>query len=250
MLKDWIEVKTYLKDQIDSSEDSPSELMGKAGLSKDSYYKLFAPERLSSPMRKSTVHGIAAALSLDVSYEYGIPQFIREDTNFESIPISNAREALETLLLWEGPIESIAEKSKVPVEDILNILNSTSKHPDIPLDFLLKISTSLKMKLTVWENGFVSFDHTNSDKIDKPWLVPLLWHEGIAGVIHEIVDEGLQELVGGSSSEFHKITESEITELARIAENRQSNGSLNQWVSILYSIRSLDTIDQNEGDVT
>jgi hypothetical protein len=75
MFTKWIDVKCYLKDRIDSSGKPPSQVMKEAGLSTDSYYKLFESGRYSSPMRGSTVHGLASVLFLDVRYENGIPQF-------------------------------------------------------------------------------------------------------------------------------------------------------------------------------
>ena len=79
MNKSWKDVKEKLKALIEAEQISDNEVIRKAGLSRNTYYKLFTPDREYSTMRKSTVFALAKVLHQHVKYLNEIPQFSNID---------------------------------------------------------------------------------------------------------------------------------------------------------------------------
>jgi len=71
----WRDVKNDLELFINLSAKTPFAIFGEAGLTRDAYYKSFSRDKKDSPMRKSSIIGLAEALSLTVQYRDGIPYF-------------------------------------------------------------------------------------------------------------------------------------------------------------------------------
>ena len=151
MFTKWSEVKRFLHSQIDAEQTTQFEIIRLAGLSRNSYYKIFGSDRANTPMQRKSVYGLAKALDLHVQYEDGIPQF---ESN--------------------GPTY-----------------------------------------------GFSDDENDGSGKV-------------------EFSDKGLGELLNTSNREKYDISPYESMELATIADSRNSDGTVAQWLAILYSIRNLD----------
>jgi hypothetical protein len=244
MLKDWYEVKKYLKDRIDSEQGSQFAVIEKAGLSRDSYYKLFAPEREKSPMRKSTVMGLAKALRIEVVYEYGIPQFTRKVTTKSSIFAVNARDGLEYAIRLGGSIETIAEKSKIRLEVLQSVLEPTNYDTEVSVHLFSKIAKAIDRVLIVYDNGFIDFEEYGYGGPEppegEPVMAPRWWHDEELDQLDDVTDIGLIELIDQDNRKKYEISDSEAIELSQLSRSRQSDGTLTQWVSILFALRALD----------
>ena len=240
----WKEVKAYLKERIDSSSISPSEITGKSGLSKDSYYTIFATGREDSPMRKSTVYGLATALNLSVTYTNKFPQFSEMNLiESNNVPIHFAREALQMAIKEFGDVEGLAEKILIPVSYLNEILSpNASKQMQISRDLFVTIGYFISKKLTIDPTGkleYVSPEPYTMEKMLEHLVDPETMTFDFTGW-EDIKDSGLQELFDEKNINKYDITIGERMEMSKISIRRKSDTTVDHWVSILYTLRSLN----------
>ncbi len=240
----WKEVKTYLKERIDSSSISPSEIVRKSGLSKDSYYTIFAHGRENSPMRKSTVYGLAVALNLSVEYTKNFPQF--SDLNLSqhnNVPIQYAREALQVAIEEFGDTEDLAKQIGVPVSLLNEILSpNATKQMQISRTLFVSIGYVIGRKLIIDPSGkleYVSPEAYTKAKFFQHLVDPNKLEFDFT-VRENIKDSGLLELFSEKNIEKYDVTIGERIELSQISIRRKSDTTLDHWVSILYTLRSLN----------
>ena len=241
----WKEVKAYLKERIDSSSISPSEITGKSGLSKDSYYTIFATGREDSPMRKSTVYGLATALNLSVTYTNKFPQFSEMNlSEFNNVPIHYAREALQMALNEFGDIEGLADGIGLPVSYLNEILSpNASKQMQISRDLFVTIGYVINKKLIIDPTGkleYVSPEPFTMEKMLEHLVDPENMGFDFTVRSEDVKDSGLQELFNEKNIEKYDITIGDRIELSKISIRRKSDTTLDHWVSILYTLRSLN----------
>ena len=241
----WKEVKAYLKERIDSSSISPSEITGKSGLSKDSYYTIFATGREDSPMRKSTVYGLATALNLSVTYTNKFPQFSEMNLiESNNVPIHFAREALQMAIKEFGDVEGLAEKILIPVSYLNEILSpNASKQMQISRDLFVTIGYFISKKLTIDPTGkleYVSPEPFTMEKMLEHLVDPENMGFDFTVRSEDVKDSGLQELFNEKNIEKYDITIGDRIELSKISIRRKSDTTLDHWVSILYTLRSLN----------
>ncbi len=245
MNKSWSDVKKYLKAQIDVSPMSGIQIIENSGLSRDAYYKIFAPGREDAPMRKSTVYGLSKTLKLDVEYVDGLPQFSNIQDTDNAIPIQNALEALHEVIEVAGGIEELSKKSHISIS-LLNTLISASEDDarKVPLNFLVRLGAVNGLSLQIDERGKACY----SRGVEEHIYIPL--NDEIEGDLHldafldyyhypKVVDPGLSKLFEDINIDKHQISESEKKELFLIATLRHSQSTMDHWISILYTIRDL-----------
>jgi len=252
MPNSWKEFKRHLKSLIDGEPLSNYKVIQRAGLSRDAYYKLFSPDRENSAMRKSTVYSLAATLKQSVEYVNGIPQF--SDFIFE-FPISLAQSALNIAVAEAGGVKELAEKVKLPVGQ-LNILlstNDTSTEGTVSRSFLVKVGSLIGRVLVVDSSGVPTYlSETDSndyllkyedlETVNKK-LAPIQELSTIVEIddLETIPDKGLQELLKSNNVNKYTISAKEQMELSLICRLRKSQSSMENWISILFALRTLGT---------
>ncbi len=243
----WKEVKKYLKDRIDSEPISPSEIIGKSGLSRDSYYRIFASGRENSPMRRSTVYGLAVALNLSVEYANKYPQF--SDLNistYNNVPIHFAREALQVAVDDVGDTNRLADLIGVTASLLDEILSpSAVKQIQVSRTLFVRIGSAIGRRLLIDPSGKLEYLPKDESITNAENEVSYLPHSTKHlpydfNVLADIVDSGLRELFEPRNIKKHGITDGERFELSLISWRRKSNTSMDHWVSILYTLRSLN----------
>ena len=238
MNNSWKEVKAYLKERLDSSPLTPTEIIGLSGLSKDSYYTIFAPGRENSSMRKSTVKGLCNALNLTVEYKDRFPQFSDPEPGERNyVLMKHAQEALQAVMK-EVPKERIAVAMGIPLKVLRTILSGDPGMPmQLPLSMFRELAFQLKSNLVIFESGRIEIHSPTS--FEGKHIVPID-KGGSDSAIRNINDVGLQELLSEDNIAKYDISDGECKELANISINRNSSTTLDHWVSILYTLRSLN----------
>jgi len=246
-VRDWEIVKDELKAYLDANPRSKFEIIEKAGLSKDAYYKLFSENRKKSPMRRATVEGLAKALNLSCMYPHGgIPSFDAEEPLTESLKQANTKDAIKYAIDIVGSIELLSEKTDIPVDYLQNWAESDNPEMSISIEALHKIANSINRTLIVFGDNAISLvDTLGGDpemqpsivRIDLSTLAPVNSY-----YTPQILDRGLQELISYENRKKHEITDQEIKALSHIQDSRETDGTISQWINILYAIRGLNSI--------
>ncbi len=245
--RSWNDVKGELKSYLEADPRSKFEIIEKAGLSKDAYYKLFAPERSGSPMRRGTVEGLAKALNLTCMYPHGgMPSFGTEELLTQSLHTANTKETIQYAINIVGNIELLAEKTEIRASELSSYLEPDKQDKPISIQTLNKIAQAINRTLIVFGDNSISlvdefgYDPNNQPtivRVDLSTLAPV-----DRNYTPQIYDNGLFELIHHDIRKKHDITEQEIKVLAHIQNDLETNGTLSQWVNILYAIRGLNPI--------
>ncbi len=233
LIKSWKEVKKYLNDLIEAQPVSNFEVVARSGLSRDSYYKIFSPEREDSPMRSTTVYGLANALDLSVEYVDNFPQFEQKGKG-DSLRISrkHAHEAFEKAVEIAGSIEYLSELTDIPLDTLKELAMPIAiMRGGISRILFLRMGMALGRAILLHPNGKIEFI---SDDIKENILA------GYSAPEIQASDVGLLQLLEEENTIEYKISESEIIELTMISQNRKSQTTIEQWISILYTLRALE----------
>ncbi len=249
MLESWKEVKEYLKKCIESVPGSQFDVIKRAGLSRDTYYKLFSPERANAPMRKATVNGLADALSLGVYYEDGFPQFsaLNRDDSGIVTSVAHAQEAIKKVLDTGASLEYLASFSKIPIEELEQIMSAPNYSRTVPFRYLAFIAGAIGQDARIDPSGtgkiIIEPSRRNqfSLEINESTLnnVKLLNPFDDKGKIRTS-DSGLLQLMEYENRRKHEIIDAEALELLAIAQRRNTQTTIDHWISILYALRALD----------
>ena len=219
MHKSWNEFKIYLKALIDAEPISNYEVISRAGLSRDAYYKLFAPEREDSSMRKGTVYGLAEALDYSVNYVNSIPQFVQKLARSKNITANYVQSSIQSAVRITGSLETFSRLSNINI---------------FQLKDLMKLSPETVI-------GISSLDQVNKaiGKLDQDMTsqVSKITSEGH---LSDITDHGLLQLINPDNIRKYNISDTERIELTMIAYNRNSQTTLEHWVSVLFTLRALE----------
>lgn len=218
----------------------------RAGLSRNSYYKIFAPDRQKSPMRKSTVYSLADVLNQQVQYVEGFPQFTINQESGDFIPLHLAREAIQHLITVAGSVEELSNRTKVPIELFWDLISpdASDTRPVSEL-FLMKMGAYNGLSLRIDPSGNAEYINKTEkpsfvfeeDRFDESKLIEdFLDYNGYP----KPADSGLHELFEEINIDKYQISESERQELFLIATIRNSDSTLERWVSILFNLRALD----------
>ena len=246
-VRTWKIVKNELKNFLDSDPRSNLEIIGKAGLSKDAYYKLFKGDRLDSPMRRATVEGLARALNLTCMFPHGgLPSFTTKELLTDSLNTANVKEAIEYAINIAGSIDQLAELTDIPSDELTGYIQSDDPSKPISILILHKIALAIDRTLIVFGDESISLvDDLGHDpkmqptlvKIDLSTLAPVNTH-----YTPQILDKGLFKLMDNDIRLKHDITNDEIKVLSHIQDSRETDGTVDQWINILYAIRGLNSI--------
>jgi hypothetical protein len=260
-VRSWEDVKSELKLYLEADPRSKFEVIEKAGLSRDAYYKLFpvkkadeskqqADERkrkAKAPMRRGTVEGLANALNLTCMYPHGgLPSFSTKELLTLSLNAANTKDAVKYAINIAGSIESLAEKSNIPATELLHIMESESQTTSISIKTLHMIAHAINRTLIVFGDDSISLvDDLGHDPKMQPTLVRIDLAT-LAPVNRnytpQILDNGLFKLMDNDIRLKHDITNDEIKVLSHIQDSGETNGTVEQWINILYAIRSLNSI--------
>lgn len=221
MDKSWKEIKTYLQICIDSQRETRAAIIRRAGLSKDSYFKIFRDDRLDKPMRKATVNRLARALNLVVvEYINGLPQiYSRTELEREKhyANIFSAQDLIEHALA-AMEFSDLSALTGISVSSLKSIYENVSGDITVDDETLKNIDSVIKGEIHLDEDGnfvrWVAKDET----------------------IH---DQGLRLLLTEENRNKHGITDMEEHELVLIDAGRKSCSTLESWISVLYSLRAL-----------
>ncbi len=244
----WIEVKNYLKECIELQPVSQFEIIKQSGLSRDAYYKIFGEGRENSPMRKATVYGLAKALSLSVKYIDKLPQFSVIKRSVDFLPLDLARDALQQAVAIAGGVDELSNLTNMPTSLFEGLLSSGSEYTQtVPKSFLIKVGASIRH--TVQYDSAGKPEYTMSQESDDrrddnykvendPNLETFLEYHNYPIV----TDIGLQQLFEDINVEKYVISDLERKELFLISLFRDSQTTIEHWISILHTLRSLSTL--------
>jgi hypothetical protein len=224
MNSSWKDVKQNLKDLIEADQISDHEAIRKAGLSRSTYYQLFDPDRVESPMHKSTVFALAKVLNHHVKYVDGIPQFTQMLARPSRISAKHVHESIDKAVEITGSLAKFSRLSGMDI-DQLNTLMDLSPNTIIDISSLDLIDSAIdRLDLKRISKGPMKSPEVNIGKVDE----------------NIISDNGLLQLLTGENLTKHNISESERSELLMISQNRNTQTTIEHWVSILYTLRALD----------
>lgn len=248
MLKSWKEVKNFLKECIESEPSSQSEVIKRAGLSRDTYYKLFAPGRAEAPMRKATVHGLADALFLSVRYENGFPQFstLNRDSKGFVTSVAHAQEVIKHALDVGADMEYLAKFCKIPIEELEQIMSASNFSKTIPVRYIQYIALAIGKRAVLHPSGKITIEPSKVVEISPEIDDSTRRHVRLMRKFRErdekgTSDSGLLELMDNKNRNKHMISDAEAIELISIANRRNTQTTLEHWISILYTLRGLDS---------
>ena len=245
--RDWKIVKKELKNYLDSDPRSNLEIIGKAGLSKDAYYKLFKTDRLKKPMRRATVEGLAKALNLTCMYPHGgFPSFDTKELLTDSLNTANVKEAINYAINIAGSIDQLAELADIPSDELSGYIQPDEPGMKISIQILHKIALAIDRTLIVFGDASISLvDDLGHNPDMQPTLVRIDLSTLAPVNINytpQILDKGLFKLMDNDIRKKHDITNDEIKVLSHIQDSRETDGSVDQWINILYAIRGLNSI--------
>jgi len=247
-IKQWKDVKTQLKILLEDDDRSHLAIFKDAGLSTDTYYKLMDDDRDNKPMRKATIEGLAKALNIECTYHNGFPFFGTININFKTKNGKTVREIVKRAIEHAEYVRFLSQETGISDAELENIINSDSKFKTISLKDFRKIVNSIGLNLSIWSDNTIALMDSKAqvteldlffqDRTNPSELNP---EENLL-VVPGISDKGLLELIEPNNLLKHAITVHEIKELASIHRSRNSNGTIDQWITILYVNRSLDTL--------
>jgi hypothetical protein len=245
-IKQWKDVKTQLKILLEDDDRSHLAIFKDAGLSTDTYYKLMDDDRDNKPMRKATIQGLAKALNIECTFHNGFPFFGTINIHLKTKNGPTVREIVELAIKHAEYVHFLSLDTGIPDSELNSIINSDSKFKTISLKDFRKIVNYVGLNLSIWSDNSIVL----MDKAAQVTELDLFFQERSNLPKHNpedildapgISDKGLLELIEPNNREKHNITEHEIKELASIHRSRNSKGTIDQWVTILYVNRSLDT---------
>jgi len=240
-IKTWANVRQQLVDIIELSETSPIKVFQDAGLSRDTYYKTFNPKRAKSPMRETSVKGIARALNLSLAYIDYFPYFgyVSPQARKGLSILEIAKQAIDNT----AGIEQLARDSSIPMEELYNILEPSGPKLAIPISYFCMLMEALNLNISNYSDNSIGvidgsreisrFDqYLEKDILALP-ITELDTHSA------DVTDRGLLELLTPQNRLKHSITGQEIEELTFLHLSRISDATISHWITVLYSIRGL-----------
>jgi len=245
-IKQWKDVKTQLKILLEDDDRSHLTIFKDAGLSTDTYYKLMDDNRENKPMRKATIVGLAKALNIECTFHNGFPFFGTINIYLKTKNGPTVRGIVERAIKHAEYVHFLAQETDIQDSVLESIINSDSEFKTISLKDFRKIVNYIGLSLSIWSDNTIALMDTKAQVTE----LDLFLHErsNLSKQIPEdnldapgISDKGLLELIEPDNRLKHAITEHEIKELANIHRSRNSKGTLDQWITILYVNRSLDT---------
>ena len=240
-IKTWANVRQQLIDILELSGASPNKVFQDAGLSRDSYYKTFNPNRAKAPMREASVKGIARALNLPVTYIDNFPYF-----GYVSPNPRNGLSILEIAKLAvdnTNNVELLARNSSIPLVELLNILEPSGSKLAIPISYFCMLMEALKLNLSNYRDNSIGVIDSSGEisrfdqYLEKDILAIPITEVETHSV--DVSDPGLLELLTPQNRLKHSITSQEIEELTFLHLSRISDATISHWVTILYAIRGL-----------
>jgi hypothetical protein len=230
MLKSWKEVKKYLLKEIERAGKSEFTVVKDAGLTRDSYYKIFAFDRWERPMRKATVYGFGRALGYRVRYQAGIPQFsiIGKNESGENVTSKYfAREALKSAIRLAGSIDELARLTSIEKDLFNEILSDSNDDSDVSTSVFVKIASELHAGLLIHRSGEIFIKKAGFDVTAQ-----------------DALDEGLEDLIANKQNRaIHSISDIEAELMLEIYRKLGTQATIDQWISVLYSLRGLEKVE-------
>lgn len=237
-------MKQQLRVLIESEQIADFEIFRRAGLSRSTYYQLLDPARENSPIRKTTTHALAQILHQDVQFIDGIPQFSPKLARSKNISAKYVQKAIRNAVELTGSLEKFSRLSDINIFQLKAILELSS-------DTIISISSLDQIEIAIdrldmerlpggGENNRVSkFESNKSEqsKHSEPESKGLVLG---SEELTDIADVGLQQLFKDENIDKYKIAECEVAELSMISLGRNSQTTLEHWVSILYTLRALE----------
>ncbi len=244
MLESWKEVKQFLKNLIEAQQISDHEVIRRAGLSRSTYYQLFDPARENSPMRQATVFALAKVLYQGVKYIDGIPQFSPILARSKNITAEYVQKAITDAIHTVGSIEKLSRLADLNIFQMQTLLN-LSPNTVIDMSTLDQVSIAIeKLDLDRISEGSKSSLKTN---FEEGHPVGSNVSEGDTGIkvlkhdeLENVSDHGLLQLITEENLKKYNISDTERSELSMISQNRNSQTTIEHWVSILYALRALE----------
>jgi hypothetical protein len=240
-VRTWTDVKRQLKEHLDADTRSNFVIFLDAGLTKDAYYKTFDKYRSGSKMREVTVYKLAESLNIAVTYIDDFPYFgnvLIKSKSGESIA-ELTRRAIDRA----GDIEILSQMSEILILELSSIVSQSSKRTALSVDQFHRILKTTQLEVTAdSDNTIVVLD--GKEEVSR--IEPVVFSSSQARVYHgisskgEMYDSGLLELVDPENRAKHSITQEEIRELTLIQNSRNSDGTVDQWINVLYAIRGLN----------
>lgn len=244
MHKSWQEVKKHLKQLIEAEPISELAVIKKAGLSRNSYYKIFAADRKNSPMRKATVYALAKGLRHQTEYVDGFPQFSPILAQSSHSAARYVNEAIKYGTFLSGSLWQFSKKSGIDESHLLKIMDASA---EVQIDILILEALENAIKQLDLERALQERD---SSTVAIPELAKdgQTYHsETTLGEIFQntdklitISDTGLLQLLTDENISKYNISDTERTELSMISQNRNSQTTIEHWISILFALRALD----------
>ena len=242
--KSWQEVKKHLKQLIEAEPISELAVINKAGLSRNSYYKIFAVDRKDSPMRKATVSALAKVLRHQTKYVDGFPQFSPIPALSPYTAAQYVKDAIKNGTNLTGSLWQFSQNSGIDESHLLKIMDASAEvQIDILiLDALENAIAQLDLKRALKERDSSTIAIPEMAKDGQPYH-----SETTLGEIFQnsdklitISDTGLLQLITDENIIKYNISDTERTELSMISHNRNSQTTLEHWVSVLFTLRALE----------
>jgi len=244
MNSSWKEVKQKLKDLIEASQISDHEAIRKAGLSRSTYYQLFDPDRVDSPMHKSTVFALAKALNHHAKYVDGIPRFSPILALQPYAAAKYVQDAINVGVALTGSLWQLSQKSKIDISHLRTIMDAPpGAQIDIAalnaLDNVIN-QIDLEKDLKARESSPVANPEMAKDRQTNHSVAASGGLVQNSDKLNTISDTGLRQLITEENLKKYNISDTERSELSMISHNRNSQTTLEHWVSVLFTLRALE----------
>jgi hypothetical protein len=244
-IRTWDNAKRQLEDIVKADQRPKSTIFSKAGLSRAAYYKTFSyGDESASKMRKSSIEGLAKTLNVSYTIFGGLPYF--GNILLQSQSGKSVKEIVNGAIDNAGSIELLAEKTGIQLIELISIIEPGSLRTSISVHIFHKLVQAAELTALSYSDNSIGIFKSEKE-ISR--IEPALFKGGHGLTIDTekikdqgIADEGLSELLNPDNRKKHAITQQELNELFLIQESRDSNGSVQQWLNILYSIRGLNLI--------
>ena len=244
-IRTWDNAKRQLENLIKADQRPKSTIFSKAGLSRAAYYKTFSyGDEPASKMRKSSIEGLAKTLNVSYTFFGNLPYF--GNVLLKSKSGASVKEIVNTAIDNAGSVELLAERTGIQLIELISITEPGSLRTSISVHLFHKIVLAAELIALAYSDNSIGI-FVGDKEISR--IEPALFKGGQTLTIDTdeinlqgIADQGLSELLTPKYCKKHSITQQELNELFLIQESRDTNGTVQQWLNILYSIRGLNLI--------
>jgi hypothetical protein len=245
-IRTWDNAKRQLEGLIKADKRPKSKIFSKAGLSRAAYYKTFSyGDEPESKMRKSSIEGLAKTLNVSHTFFDDLPYF--GNVLLQPYSGTSVKEIVSGAIDIAGSVELLAEKTGIPLIELISIIEPGSLRRSVSVNIFHKIVQAAELTAQAYSDHSIEIIDGNK-QISRIEPAPFKGGQMLTidtdTVINDlgIADEGLSELLNPDNRKKHAITQQELNELFLIQESHDTNGTVQQWLNILYSIRGLNLI--------